>query len=89
MSEVKVEKNSKKEGWAKFLSDFLPLIVFVAIYKNSQDQNPILLATFDAQNLSSKKYHTALASGSTIASVSAIIKETSAIKIRTVIAITK
>lgn len=46
MTEVKVKKNSKKEGWAKFLSDFLPLIVFVIIYKNSQDENPILLATF-------------------------------------------
>ncbi len=46
MDEVKVKKNSKKEGWSKFLSDFLPLIVFVAIYKNSQNENPILLATF-------------------------------------------
>ena len=35
------------------------------------------------------KYQTAFASGSTIASVSAIIKETSAINIKTVIAIAK
>ena len=44
---------------------------------------------FDAQNLSNKKYQTALASGSTIASVNATIKDTSAINIKTVIAIAK
>ncbi len=48
-----------------------------------------LAFTFEAQNLSNKKYHTALANGSTIASVNAIIKDTSAINIRTVIAIIK
>ena len=42
-----------------------------------------------AQNLSSKKYHTEFANGSTMASVSAIKKETSAINIKHVIAITK
>ena len=45
--------------------------------------------TLEAQNLSNKKYHTALANGSTIASVNAILKDTSAINIRTVIAIIK
>ena len=44
---------------------------------------------FEAQNLSNKKYQTVLASGSTIASVKAIEKETSAISIKTVIAIAK
>ncbi len=44
---------------------------------------------FEAQNLSSKKYQTELANGSTIASVRAIIKDTSATNIRTVIAIAK
>ena len=43
----------------------------------------------DAQNLSSKKYHTAFARGSTIASVKAIMNATSAISINTVIAIAK
>ena len=44
---------------------------------------------FAVQILSKTKYHTALAKGSTIASVRAIIKDTSAINIRTVIAIAK
>ena len=44
---------------------------------------------FDAQNLSSKKYQTEFAKGSTIASVKAIINETSATSINTVIAIAK
>lgn len=39
-------KKSKKDGLAKFLSDFLPLIVFVTIFKSSDSENPILLATF-------------------------------------------
>ena len=43
----------------------------------------------DAQNLSSTKYQTVLANGSTMASVSAIAKETSATNIKTVIAIAK
>ena len=43
----------------------------------------------EVQNLSSIKYQTALAKGSTIASVNAIIKETFAINISTVIAIAK
>ena len=45
--------------------------------------------TLEAQNLSRKKYQTVLASGSTIASVKAIAKETSATNIKTVIAIIK
>ena len=44
---------------------------------------------FDVQILSKKKYQTAFASGSTIASVSATANETSAISIKTDIAITK
>ena len=48
-----------------------------------------LAFTFEAQNLSNKKYHTALANGSTIASVNAIIKDTSANSIKTVIAMKK
>ena len=44
---------------------------------------------FAVQTLSSTKYQTAFASGSTIASVRAIIKETFAINIKTVIAIAK
>ena len=47
------------------------------------------LLIFEAQNLSSKKYHTAFAKGSTIASVKATENETSAIDIKTIIAITK
>ena len=49
----------------------------------------VLISDFDAQNLSNKKYQTAFAKGSTIASVRAIIKETSAINIKTVMAIAK
>ena len=45
--------------------------------------------TFEAQNLSSIKYQIELASGSTIASVNAIIKDTSANSIKTVIAMKK
>ena len=41
------------------------------------------------KNLSSKKYQTALANGSTIASVNATVKETSAMDIKTIIAIAK
>ena len=44
---------------------------------------------FEAQNLSSKKYQTEFASGSTIASVKATANETSATNINTVIAIIK
>ncbi len=43
----------------------------------------------DVQTLSSTKYQTALASGSTIASVKAIMNETFDIDIKTVIAIKK
>ena len=43
----------------------------------------------EVQNLSSTKYQTALAKGSTMASVSAIENETSAIDIKTIIAIAK
>ena len=52
----------------------------------------IILSYFfilEAQNLSSKKYQTEFASGSTIASVRATANETSATNIKTVIAITK
>ena len=45
--------------------------------------------TFEAQNLSNIKYQTELASGATIASVNAIIKDTSANSIKTVIAMKK
>ena len=44
---------------------------------------------FEAQNLSKIKYHTVLAKGSTMASVKATAKETSATNIKTVIAIAK
>ena len=47
------------------------------------------LLILEAQNLSSKKYQTEFASGSTIASVSATANETSATNISTVIAIRK
>lgn len=36
---------SKKDGLMKFLTDFLPLIIFVLVYKTSNSQNPILPAT--------------------------------------------
>ena len=49
----------------------------------------IIFLILDAQNLSNKKYQTEFAIGSTIASVNAIIKETSATNIKTVIAIAK
>ena len=45
--------------------------------------------TLEAQNLSNIKYQTVLARGSTIASVSAIMKLTSATNIKTVMAIKK
>lgn len=38
-------KKSSKDGLAKFLSDFLPLIVFVVVYKTSKSESPILQAT--------------------------------------------
>ncbi|HLD76729.1 MAG TPA: septation protein A [Rickettsiales bacterium] len=38
--------NKKNEGWAKFLCDYLPLIVFIIVYKFSSAKNPILPATF-------------------------------------------
>lgn len=38
-------KKSKKDVISKFLSDFLPLIVFLVIYKTSDDPSPILPAT--------------------------------------------
>ena len=47
------------------------------------------LLILEAQNLSSKKYQTEFARGSTIASVRATANETSATNINTVIAITK
>ena len=47
------------------------------------------LLILEAQNLSSKKYQTEFARGSTIASVRAITNETSATNISTVIAIIK
>lgn len=40
-----VRKKSKKDSISKFLSDFLPLIVFLVVYKTSDDSNPIILAT--------------------------------------------
>ena len=49
----------------------------------------IFFEILDAQNLSNIKYQTVLAKGSTIASVKAILKDTSAIIIKTVIAIAK
>lgn len=45
MSKAKELKKSRKDGFAKFLSDFLPLIVFVTIFKSSDSEDPILLAT--------------------------------------------
>lgn len=39
-------KKKSKEGLMKFLTDFLPLIVFVFVYKFSAHKNPILPATF-------------------------------------------
>lgn len=44
-SQNKAKTRSSKDGIAKFLSDFLPLIVFVVIYKTSSAQAPILQAT--------------------------------------------
>ncbi len=44
-----IEKNKTKknhnEGIAKFLTDFLPIIIFVAIYKMSNSSQPIVQAT--------------------------------------------
>ncbi len=39
-------KKSKKDSISKFLSDFLPIIVFLVIYKTSNHAKPILPATF-------------------------------------------
>ena len=49
----------------------------------------IYFCILEAQNLSNKKYQTEFASGSTIASVKAIMKDISATNIKTVIAMTK
>ena len=40
------DERSSREGLVKFATDFLPLIVFICVYKTSQDPNPILSATF-------------------------------------------
>ena len=71
---------------------FLRIRIISAIYAIKFDlvikevfQFLILLA----HHLSKIKYHIAFANGSTIASVNAIVKDTSAINIRTVIAIIK
>mgnify|MGYP004335518913 CR=1 FL=1 len=53
------------------------------------ETNYFFLLNLLVQSLSKTKYHTALAKGSTIASVNAIINDTSAINIKTVIAIAK
>ncbi len=42
---VKATKKSKKEGLSKFLSDFLPLIIFLIVYKTSGQEKPIITAT--------------------------------------------
>ncbi len=39
-------KSKKNEGFAKFLCDYLPLIVFILVYKFSKAADPILPATF-------------------------------------------
>lgn len=38
-------KKSKKDSISKFLSDFLPLIVFVVVYKTSNSSQPLVPAT--------------------------------------------
>ena len=46
--EIKNNKDggrSSKEGFAKFLYDYLPLIVFIVVYKFSSAKDPILPAT--------------------------------------------
>ena len=60
----------------------LKKISYGVFYKN-------YLLYFAVQILSKMKYQIALANGSTIASVRAIIKDTSAINIKTVMAIAK
>lgn len=44
MSEIS-KKKSSKDGWSKFLCDYLPLIIFIAVYKFSSAEDPILPAT--------------------------------------------
>ncbi len=39
------EKKSSKESWSKFLCDYLPLIIFIIVYKFSSAPDPLLPAT--------------------------------------------
>ncbi len=41
----KGKKKKTKENYARLLNDFLPLIVFIVVYKLSGAKNPIILAT--------------------------------------------
>ena len=76
-----------RNNWCKIRSDKYLGWVKKNIF--GEDYKIYLEVTLDAQNLSNRKYQTVFANGSTIASVKAIIKETSATSIKTLIAIMK
>ncbi len=38
-------KEKKKDAWAKFLCDYLPLIIFIIVYKFSKAPDPLIEAT--------------------------------------------
>lgn len=38
-------KDKSKEAWSKFLCDYFPLIIFIAVYKFSSAPNPLIPAT--------------------------------------------
>ena len=42
---AKIENNKGRESLLKFLTDFLPIILFFSVYKLSSHQNPIIPAT--------------------------------------------
>lgn len=39
------QNKSSKEAWSKFLCDYLPLIIFIAVYKFSKAPDPLIPAT--------------------------------------------
>lgn len=45
MRKLTEEKKSSKEAWSKFLCDYLPLIIFIIVYKFSSAADPLIPAT--------------------------------------------
>ena len=71
-----------------FTNDYYFLVNELLFYKASKKVMIYFLVLL-THHLSNMKYQTELANGSTIASVKAIVKDTSATSIKTVIAIAK